>query len=50
MERRFYEGNVGITIICAVKNRADLISHSEAYPKPAVSEGCRSVGCQPKDL
>lgn len=45
-----HEGNPGITVICPVKNCGDLISDSEAYPKPAVSEGCRSIGCQPKDL
>lgn len=50
MKLTFYEGNLGITIICAVKSRADLISDSEAYPEPVVSQGCRSVGCQPKDL
>lgn len=49
-EADFHEGNIGITRICPVKNHGHLVSDSEAYPKPAVSEGCRSVGCQPKDL
>lgn len=49
-ETDFHEGNLGITIICPVKNHSDLISDSEAYPKPAVSECCKSVGYQPKDL